>query len=90
MRTFGTDPNGNPAIEFYDNENGDTYSLDIDRSQIFPTGEAFNLTPDANGTGTDITVSEPPVSYNSGYFGSFYVKIRSDRRRRRHRSLEHS
>ena len=70
---LGTDPNGNPAIEFYDNENGDTYFLDIDRSD-FPTGEAFNLTPDANGTGTDITVSEPPVSYNSGYFGSFYVE----------------
>ena len=60
---LSTDPTNNnqPAIQI--TENGDTYYLDIDPSQVFPTGEQFNLTEDGGGTGagTDLTVSEPTL-----------------------------
>ena len=57
---LGTDPNdGLPAIQIA--ENNTTYYLDIDPSQIFPTPPTFELNPDA-GTGTDLTVVEPPLT----------------------------
>jgi hypothetical protein len=57
------DPNdGQQAIQVF--ENGNTYYLDIDPSQVFLTGETFALTQDGGGTGsgTDLTVVEPPVT----------------------------
>ena len=62
---LGTDPNGNPAIEFYDNDNGNTYYLNIEPSQVFPTGATFNLAQDASGNGTDLSVSEPALTFES-------------------------
>ena len=59
---LGTDPiDSQQAIVITENDN--TYYLDIDPTQNFPTGETFNLAPDASGKGTDLTVSEPPILY---------------------------
>jgi T5SS/PEP-CTERM-associated repeat protein/autotransporter passenger strand-loop-strand repeat protein len=56
-----TDPSDNePALQIV--ENGNTYYLDIDPSQIFLTTPTFELNPDSGGTGTDLTVVEPPVT----------------------------
>ena len=43
-------------------ENSNPYYLDIDPSQVFLTTPSFQLNPDNAGTGTDLTVVEPPVT----------------------------
>jgi hypothetical protein len=57
---LGTDPNDDQqAIDV--TENGNSYFLDIDPSQVFLTPTTFELSPDSLGTGTDVTVIEDPV-----------------------------
>ena len=69
--SLGTDPNDNQQSILV-TENSNTYYLDIDPTQVFLTGATFNLNPDGGGTGsgTDLTVVEPPVtSYDWVYPG---------------------
>jgi hypothetical protein len=60
--SLGTDPNDNQQ-SIVVTENGSTYYLDIDPTQVFLTGATFNLNQDGGGTGsgTDLTVVEPSV-----------------------------
>ena len=61
---LATDPNDNePALQVV--ENGNTYYLDIDPSQVFLTTPTFELNPDSAGNGTDLTVVEPTVTSES-------------------------
>ena len=60
---LATDPNDDePAIQVV--ANGDTSYLDIDPSQVFLTGETFELFQDGAGTGsgTDLVVIEPTLT----------------------------
>ena len=58
--SLGADPNDNQQAIVV-TENGNTYYLDIDPSQVFLTGATFFLNPNS-GNGTDLTVSELPVT----------------------------
>ncbi len=61
---LGTDPtDSNQAIIV--TENGNTYDLDIDPSQIFLTTPTFELNPDSTGNGTALTVVESTVTNES-------------------------